>query len=480
MPFPPANRTLADLYNRDEAPQKSESETISGAWDFTGGLTKNGADATSLGATLTLNTNAQRTARTPANGEIVYTTDTHGFYVGDGSTAGGVASPTGLTTEQMIRMGFIKPRHRNWLAALGYAIRSGGNVPTSVAVGNSIVQGSGASVNGNRWLDQLGSKLQTYSGVSGSWTPSNRGVGSTTVANPVSYLADSCNSTNALPLRGKFWNQGWKVTYLMSLRNDVASLTLADFSLLTRIAVLQCKRHDMDAVVVSEPPKIDGTTGAVLDTQGNFGDWYDAQRQIASSEGATYVDVWAYFMWLKNNGVDLRPTMNVDGVHPNDVGHALIASLTFAAMTSPSDVQSLVWDRPVTDGRVAAIISTVATSGVSLSNIGTGTGALSTSTTARALDRTEGTPQAYVLAATNTVDFYVPLSGAKGVIIGFLADNANLGTATLLYNFSQTVASGVTAYDPITRESCKYYSFAGINSALGDMSAAKLRITATG
>lgn len=35
-------------------------------------------------------TNANRTGITPANGEIIYTTDTNQLYVGDGSTAGGI------------------------------------------------------------------------------------------------------------------------------------------------------------------------------------------------------------------------------------------------------------------------------------------------------------------------------------------------------------------------------------------------------
>ena len=39
-------------------------------------------------------TNAQRTGITPAEGELIYTTDTKKLFVGDGSTIGGIAVDT--------------------------------------------------------------------------------------------------------------------------------------------------------------------------------------------------------------------------------------------------------------------------------------------------------------------------------------------------------------------------------------------------
>ena len=47
-------------------------------------------------------TNAERLTITPAQGELIFTTDTKKLYVGDGSTVGGISMDQGLATTNYV------------------------------------------------------------------------------------------------------------------------------------------------------------------------------------------------------------------------------------------------------------------------------------------------------------------------------------------------------------------------------------------
>jgi hypothetical protein len=447
-------------------------------------------------------TDAVRAAYTPTSGEIIYASDTHAFYVGDGSTAGGVASDCGFSAQQLQRMGFITPRHRKYLPALRYAISSAstGNIPGSVAVGNSIVQGSGASTGANAWLPQLGVKLQAYSslGTSGNWTPTTFGIGGSTIASAVTFVSDYQDpAAYTIPKRSTTWTTARSVVYVMDMRNDPTYESVADYALLLRATLLQIKRHGADPVLVTEPPSINVSTGAIVDTSVNWTPYLTAAQQICADEGVTLVDCWSYFNYLSQQGIDLRPLMS-DTVHPNDTAHALIASLVFRCMTTPSPAPGIGFtDRAATESRVAAYTSYASTQRT-VSTVGTtdGNGTTAATTAGTARNQQMGSNQVYVVPTSGTLAFLSP-GPIRGVIVSYYTDTNNTGRPTLTYNSvspSGAVTTGArwdgfqsngsstlqNISGSFSRQFDWYYSTVGQNSTFVDGQSGSLTITANG
>src|ERR1700748_3299108 len=92
-----------------------------------------------LGIPVTYKTSGQISGYTPALSEVVYTTDTGHFYIGDGSSSGGSAFAPPLDQAALRRLEIIVPRHRfigPWLAGA----RASANVSPGLGfcIGNSI------------------------------------------------------------------------------------------------------------------------------------------------------------------------------------------------------------------------------------------------------------------------------------------------------------------------------------------------------
>lgn len=479
---------------------RAQAVAVPGAADFRQAT----AGPVNSGAFVTLKTDAQRLTYTPAAGEIVYATDTHLFYTGDGVAVGGAASDCGFTARQLQRLGVIAPRHRRYLSALRFAVSSGStaNIPHVVAIGNSIVQGSGASVAANAWVPVLGAKLQAYTalGTASQWSPVQYGDGGSTVATADSFLADAQAGTYATPTRSTLWNTSPTAVLVMDMRNDPTYTSAADYALLLRVALLQIKRHNADPVLVIEPPEINATTGAVLDNASNWTPYYQAALQAAADEGATVVDAWAFFGLLQRQGVDLRPLMYTDGVHPSDAGHALIASLVFECLTAPPPAPGVGFtDRAATDGRVSAVAG-YASAVRSPDTVGTtsanGTTGASTAATARQVQLGQSTSTVYAVPSGGYLLFNSP-GPVRGVIVSYYTDSNNTGRPVVSYNSVSPTGAVTTGarWDgyqtngtstlqnisgPYSRQFDWYYSTAGQNGTFVDEQAGTLEVLASG
>lgn len=378
------------------------------------------------GAGLTLLTDAQRSAYTPAVDEIVYATDTAAFYAGDGSTVGGVASTLGLSASQLVRLRFIQARHSRFLSR--WDDRVAGFKGTGY--GNSLVQGTGASTSSTNWLFRLAVKLAAGSSAldtNNNFAPSNDGVGSSLIYAPMSYAADRVTSAGNLVVSTV---RGTDRSYalLMSMRNEASASMSAvtTWPQLLRVTLRQLKRAHGDVLMVTEPPLINITTGVVLDATAWLNLWAVTGR-VCADEGVTLVDFWAYAMWLYAQGVDLRP-FSSDGTHPNDAGHDLIAALVYQALFTPRGASvdagtsgslreaslgmaSVVYDASVAPASVATVSS------------------FATTSTARKNETGEGTTSAYSVASAQTITFHCPLPVYR-VVIQYVQGGSATGTAT--------------------------------------------------
>ena len=349
-------------------------------------------------------TDAQRLSLTPPLGDIIMTSDTNLYYVGDGVTVGGVASATGLTLAQARRLNIIEPRAHDFLASLRAA--SGAGFP-GLGVGNSIVQGTGATSASLNWLYLLANKLQveTLVGVTNEWQLSNTGVGGSQILVPLAYVSDLLTSGGIISAgvnrRGRR-----KLGALMTMRNDVAT-SLGLWNQRCRTLIRGMLQGVEDIIVVAEPPQITYATGAVLDSTQWCG-ITKIMREVCADYGVTYVDVWQKWILEAQAGADLRTRMS-DGTHPNDIGHRMIADLVMQALLAPT-TQAYVPTRDRASDGIAAMAMPIAAYTPVTASVGTTTvSGLTTSTTARKRELTEGSTVAYSLANTQTIRFDVPL-----------------------------------------------------------------------
>jgi len=413
---------------------------------------------------LSIMTDSQRTAYNPALGEIVYTSDNHTFFTGDGSTTGGVAAGCGLSQAQLLRLGIIKPRHRNIAPALLKVRQTAAtaDIPGAIALGHSIVQGTGASATANRWVNQVGSLLQSYTGVGTAtqWTAANYGVGGDTTANVLPYVAWNNDNTSRTPVINRVLSGAAQsnvvpsYALIMTLRNDVGSgyynTNNADWLMIFRVVLSQLRRRNVDAVFVTEPPQINASTGAILDGTGNntWNTLYPQYLQVADDEGASVVDANAYFLLMRNLGVDLTG-LTSDGTHPNDAGHALIADMVYKCLTSPSLLPARPFDHPYPyRGVLDAVTSYTAAS----SNGSTGVDRVNTTSTYssgagsshRKLNQNESTYQAFALSAGIRVVFCPP-AGAVGLVVTYLQEPSTTATLTVKFLNSTAITTGGTS-----------------------------------
>jgi lysophospholipase L1-like esterase len=398
-------------------------------------------------------TEAQRAAVTPPAGDVIAVSDTGAYYVGDGATAGGVASATGLSTQQAIRLGIIQPRTHDFLSRLRGATAGF----KAFAVGNSIVQGSGATTSNDVWTYKLAGYLQaeTTVGVTNDWAPVNVGVGGSQILVPIGYAADYLG-TDGVVTAGLSRSTRYGLGLVMTMRNDT-STSKATFNQRARVLIRAMTGICEDVAIVSEPPQINYTTGAVLDA-GGWANVTQVMQEVAADYGCTYVDVWAKWMLEYRAGCDLRTRM-ADGTHPNDIGHAMIGQMVFQALMAPVAQRSApVLDRGVT-GESTLTVPLASYTPVTAS-VGTSSfSGLVTATTARRRQLAEGSNVAYALTSGQTARFDVPLPiyRVRPVVVqgtggtGTLAlDGVSLGAAFSASSAGSALEIPANTYAPAT------------------------------
>lgn len=363
--------------------------------------------AAARGGGLTLLTNTARLAYTPGRDEVVYTTDTAVFYVGDGATAGGVTTyPTGYTEAQLKRNGWIQPRHRLFLPRL----RSTTVGVPGACYGNSIVQGTGSSATSATWPYATAARLQAFTsvGVVNDWAPLNYGVGGSVIHQPLGYSADLLVATDGTAQVATDAPTSRAYAVLMSLRNET-SLAASSMASLLRLTLRNLQRLYDDVFFITDPPQHDHTTGVITDGA-SFEGRRKAAQDVCAELGVSFVDFWSKMRWEYDQGVDLR-TLSSDGTHPNDFQYRMIADLLFATMTA-----SPTYTPPPTlrEGTTVQENGVALFSGTASSTTGgvLATGALASLTTASTVRRrkmVEGSFLAYPLTTGQVLVFESPI-----------------------------------------------------------------------
>jgi lysophospholipase L1-like esterase len=324
---------------------------------------------------------------------------------------------------------------------------SASTLPNGFCIGNSIMQGTGSSSISNTIPFLLANKLYAYNsvGLVNDWAPANRGVGGSNTTLGLMYVADNSDNATFTP-EGGLLKSDRDYCLIMTLRNDVGQLTIDEsYSSVSRV-LASLNNSGVEPIFITDPPKIDISTGEILDTQANFGDWYDRALIACGSADVTVVDCWKYFNELKNVGVDLRD-YTADGIHPNDAGFEIISEMVFQAMTARSDAKTTT---PANQTAVESpdFVSVYDALGGTVTTTTTIAG-LVTSSTARQAQTGEVTDEAFVLADGDTVRFQAP--GPVQAIIVDLLGGAS-GTVSAQFNFVN-VGSAMGAEAGTVRES---------------------------
>lgn len=365
------------------------------------------ARAAARGGGLTLLTNAERLLYTPGRDETVYTTDTTVFYVGDGSTAGGLTTyPTGYTEAQLKRQGWIQPRHR----LLQPRLRSTSVGIPGACYGNSIVQGTGSSVTATTWPYATAARLQAFTGVGvvNDWAPLNFGVGGSIIHQPLGYSADVLVGTVGTAQVATDAPTSRAYAVLMSLRNET-SLGGPAMAGLLRQTLRNLQRLYDDVFLITDPPQHNHTTGVITDGA-SFEARRKAAQDVCAELGVTFVDFWSKMRWEYDQGVDLR-ALSSDGTHPNDDQYRMIADLLFAAMmASPVYSPAPVLREGTTSQENAVALFTGAATSTTGGALSTGALAgLTTASTVRRRKMVEGSTVAYPLTTGQVLIFESPI-----------------------------------------------------------------------
>jgi hypothetical protein len=205
------------------------------------------------------------------------------------------------------------------------------------------------------------------------------------------------------------------------------------------------KSKNIDPVFITDVPKVDMSTGDIIDTQSNWGKWYDQYISICASEGVTVVDAWKYFDNLKTQGVDIR-AYSYDGIHPNDAGYEIIAELIFKSMTGTA-ISYPVENKTVASFDYADSVSVYEAVGGSVTTTTTIAG-LTTGGTARKQQTGEATIEAFVLSDGDTIEFTSP-APTQGIVIDMLGGVS--GTLNATYG-SVNLTGGIAAESGSVRE----------------------------
>ena len=271
--------------------------------------------------------------------------------------------------------------------------------PKGLFLGNSIMQGVGASAESNRIPNKFVSKLGSYFGISVSnFDFNNYGVGGATSAICLSYIANAFNDNIAMSRNNEINKGNYDYAVLLPLRNDEARYTKKTTEEILKTTILNLRNQGLDVYLIVDLPKID-VNGDIVDSI-VFQNQLDAAYAAADLHGANLVDVWGYFKNMYDRGIDISIYYN-DLVHPNDAGHDLIAELLLECVKRVN-----VLNASTPPLQYEAACSYLRESGANnLQNI---TG-LSTEATSRELELEEIIPQAYSLVDTENMSFKSPI-----------------------------------------------------------------------
>lgn len=418
-----------------------------------------------LGLVLRQVTDSQRTAKTWAVNDIVWTTDTHLWYRGDGIAAGANAVPLPFTYAELVTLGVIQNRARRISQLIEY-VRSTAdatNIPASLTLGNSIMYGGSASTFAARMANVYAARMASIVGVGSTaqWTPTQLAVPSSLTEQVMINLADSADTTSCYPVRGGWFAKtvpGW--AFLLTERNEYLT-TLNDFTLKLRLSLLECQRHNLDAVVMLDPPEINPTTGAIVDAGTPWYEQRQAQLTQAAICGASVIDVWTYMATLLSMGFDLRQYFYTDGIHPVDLGNADEGNLMVMFVTGTPSPAAFTWNHIKQPAQRYKLICRNYSGGSTVDwNNGTSLPiTLNQGTTARAYQLGETTPQVRVLSSGDVSIIPVP-APCSGFIVDWYQNQNNGGTASISLNHTYPIVtiSGLTDHiNSAPRSKAKLY-----------------------
>lgn len=400
-------------------------------------------------------TTTQRTAQIWPNGQVIWDTTLLQFWLGDSQTTGGILQVSGLSDQYAHSQGYIVARHKNLETRLQQALKGATSAYAfgSNFMGNSIAEGDGSASPTNRPPAVLGADLAAYTGISsGTWPPNSYGVGGSTTATPIAMVATNLDSLNAnqigTPIRGTAWPSNTALVMyspLITIRNDAGLIPVAKWGGWIRTLLRTLKQRGTDPILVIDPPKINITTGALLDTASNWLPWRATALRVAADEGATVVDIWGWWVELSERGFDLRQISN-DGTHPNDTGNAIMTATIQQAIITPSPIYAPLANSYFdnTDGfcPTNTFIDFNGSGTVAISTLGTLIGP-----TDRMIQRAESTPQVYSLSSGGAVFFRCPIPWVS-VIISYLAAPTFTGSPSVQMQGGTVLApdSGSSTY----------------------------------
>jgi lysophospholipase L1-like esterase len=330
----------------------------------------------------------------------------------DGKADANTASIASLAQQTMSKN--IFPRHRYTGKMLGNKEKF-----TTLAVGDSICSGAGASAYANNWLYQLQINLYnvTKVGVYADYQVKNNGVGAQTINNVIHYLAYDISSERVK----KSYAFDYPNWVIMTGRNDYKSVPKQDFEFLYRLCVRMGVKNGIDVFCCTEPPQLNMATGEVIDgttTTENYNEYAEIIRMIAEQEGASFVDVYKEMLYRKNIlGADLRDYMN-DSAHPNDAGHKLIADMIAQCMNTSDTVIPFVAD--ALESMQRKYIPQVYYTPAVLSNAVVTAVTPSVSSTSRR--EHTGVQDSIKISAGGYVDFEIPWISARYIIVTLLME----------------------------------------------------------
>jgi hypothetical protein len=348
-----------------------------------------------------------------------------------------------------------------------------GNSVRGAVLGNSIVQGSNATSAAAAWPQQLGGELYNYTGIASGndWSPGNFGEGGQNILNIAAYLADDGDTNFPQVARGRIYSL-YNYFFLMPLRNSTSTLSIGHYRIFLRAIIRQIKSKNMDCIIVTDPPQINQTTGALLDTYSNFGVYKDEVEKIAAEEGASYFDYHGYCVdRYLYQAFDLR-TIQDDGTHPGNIGHDEIGNFVFKGLIKPPICSPFI-PTELANGGYSVLVSRYNAMSGSPSVVS----GLGTPTTPRQLQLNEGSTQAYINSAT--IGFWSPIP-AVGQIMVYLGGTGNTTTVSHKYSSNTVGVTGLTLETAFVRSNYSYALWQKATSGIGSVINAGYSISASG
>lgn len=376
---------------------------------------------------------------------------------------------------------YLYARHRNLAEKISsHQSTQNNGYLSGLSVGNSIVQGTGTTGATKTFSVRLGAGLADWYGygTGNDWTSSNGGVGGSNIANVAGYVCHDGDyeSVNMIQRGADLPNRDYIL--MMSLRNDVSTMDLDDYVDVLRTTLRHIKNQRTDVIFITEPPKINTTTGFIEDDADNWTPWYEAAKRICGEEGVSVVDEWQYWVDQKNAGYDLR-TRTSDGVHYDDETHQHIADQLVRLFKLPVESSVQHYEDTISNvGRGCLIGKYVDSASTATTTIS----GLTTSRTGRFLVKGEGTKESFVITTGNFLSFQAPAQ-VRGIIITMVGGSSNTGTASVNYN-GVAVANGTGLSGGSNVREFSYYlplnsGDAGASSQYG-VAQQYVRVTATG